>query len=61
MLPADWSDWDGQPASEFPLAFTQAAEHVQSIGLSFGGDCFFENGATTPDGSGTFSSRFSES
>ena len=61
MLPADWSDWDGQPASEFPLAFTQAAEHVQSIGLSFGGDCFFETGVTpSPDTftNENFSSKF---
>jgi hypothetical protein len=63
MTPNDWSDWDGQPASEFPLTFMQAAEHVQSIGLSFGGTCFFETGVTpSPD---TFtneqlSSMFSE-
>jgi hypothetical protein len=63
MSPNDWSDWDGQPASEFPLTFIQAAEHVQSIGLSFGGSCFFETGVTpSPDTFSTeqFSSMFSE-
>jgi hypothetical protein len=62
MTPADWSDWDGQPAAEFPAAFMQAAQHVQSIGLSFGGHCFFETGVTpTPDSftNETLSSKFS--
>jgi hypothetical protein len=62
MTPADWSDWNGQPASEFPLTFAQAASHVQSIGLSFGGDCFFETGVTPSPDTFTgeqFSSMFS--
>jgi hypothetical protein len=46
MSPADWSDWDGTPAATIPATFAQAASHVQSIGLSFGGDCFFETGVT---------------
>jgi hypothetical protein len=29
--------------------------------MSFGGGCFFENGVTTSDGSGSFTSTFSES
>jgi hypothetical protein len=33
---------------------------VQTVGLSFGGGCFFENGVTTSNGSGTFSSAFGE-
>jgi len=63
MTPADWSDWNGQPASEFPATFIEAAQHVQSIGLSFGGNCFFETGVTpTPDTftNEQFSSMFSE-
>jgi hypothetical protein len=46
MTPTDWSDWNGQPAAELPAAFAQAASNVQSIGLSFGGKCFFETGVT---------------
>ena len=63
MTPADWSDWNGQPASSQSAAFFEAATHVQSIGLSFGGDCFFETGVT-PTGTfttETFSSTFSDS
>ena len=33
---------------------------VQTVGLSFGGGCFFENGVTTSDGGGTFTSTFTE-
>jgi hypothetical protein len=64
MTPADWSDWNGQPASEFPLTFMEAVRKVQAIGLSFGGDCFFETGVTpTPDTftNEQFSSTFTES
>lgn len=49
-----WSDWNGQEASLVPDSFAAAVAHVKSIGFSFGGGCFFENGATTSDGSGTF-------
>jgi len=63
---ATWSDWNGKPASTPAVteAFVEATQHVQSIGLSFGGECFFETGVTpTPDTftSETFMSKFSES
>lgn len=63
MSPADWSDWNGQPAATQLDAFNQAVSHVQSIGLSFGGDCFFETGVTASPGftTETFSSTFGES
>jgi hypothetical protein len=54
MSPADWSDWNGQPATEIPDAFNEAASHVQSIGLSFGGECQFETGVTP---TGTFTTE----
>jgi hypothetical protein len=44
--PASWSDWDGQSGAN-PLVtpdFLVAISHVQSIGFSYGGDCFFETG-----------------
>jgi len=41
-------------------AFLVAIQNVQTVGLSFGGGCFFENGVTTSDGSGTFNSTFTE-
>jgi hypothetical protein len=49
-----WSDWNGQPSSGLPTEFTTAASDITSIGLSFGGGCFFENGVGTSDGSGVF-------
>ncbi len=51
---SSWSDWNGQEASAVPGSFAAAVSHVKSIGFSFGGGCFFENGVTTSDGTGTF-------
>ena len=64
---SEWSDWNGQPASNpevFP-AFEKAIHNVQTVGLSFGGLCFFETGVTavyssTPPPDEVFSSNFSE-
>ena len=52
--PANWSDWNGQTGTSVPAAFAAAAANVTTVGLSFGGGCFFENGVGTTDGSGTF-------
>ena len=49
-----WSDWNGQPSAANATEFTDAAEDVTAVGLSFGGGCFFENGVGTTDGSGSF-------
>jgi hypothetical protein len=63
--PNEWSDWNGQRGSEPAVleAFIEATHKVKEIGLSFGGECFFETGVT-PFGDFTneqFSSMFSES
>jgi hypothetical protein len=63
--PNEWSDWNGQRGSNPAVteAFVEATHKVQEIGLSFGGECFFETGVTpTPDTfhSEQFSSLFSE-
>ena len=63
--PAEWSDWNGQSGANPAVtgAFLEAIQKVQSIGLSFGGVCFFETGVTpTPDTftNEEFSSKFSE-
>ena len=61
--PSMWSDWNGKSADSSPEimeAFQDAIHKVNAIGLSFGGGCFFENGVTTSDGQGTFSSKFTE-
>jgi hypothetical protein len=42
--PGEWSDWNGQSGTTVTAAFETAISHVQQIGLSFGGDCFFETG-----------------
>lgn len=57
--PSQWSDWDGQSGGSDPTAFYAAVSKVSAIGLSFGGDCFFENGATVDPGT-SFSSTFTE-
>lgn len=61
--PHMWSDWNGKfndDSPEVTAAFQVAIQNVQTVGLSFGGGCFFENGVTTSDGSGTFNSTFTE-
>jgi len=61
-----WSDWNGKPNNDpsctpaIEEAFQVAIHNVQTVGLSFGGGCFFENGVTTSDGEGTFKSTFTE-
>jgi hypothetical protein len=62
--PNEWSDWNGQRGSNPAVteAFMEATHKVLEIGLSFGGECFFETGVT-PTGTFTneqFSSTFSE-
>jgi hypothetical protein len=63
--PNQWSDWNGQRGDSSPAvteAFLEATHKVLEIGLSFGGECFFETGVT-PTGTFTseqFSSMFSE-
>ena len=61
---AEWSDWNGQRATNpaVTAAFIEAIHNVQSIGLSFGGECFFETGVTptVPFTSEQFSSMFTE-
>jgi hypothetical protein len=55
--PSLWSDWNGQngaSSASVTAGFNAAVAKVNQIGLSFGGGCFFENGVTTSDGSGTF-------
>jgi hypothetical protein len=53
--PANWSDFFGHFGSDpvYTAAFNAAVKDVTSIGLSFGGGCFFENGVGAPNG-GTF-------
>src|SRR5713101_5379809 len=61
--PIMWSDWNGKrgtESAEVTEAFEVAIHNVQTVGLSFGGGCFFENGVTTSDGMGTFNSSFTE-
>ena len=44
--PGVWTDWNGKDANQNQALFTQAASHVQKMGLSFGGYSFFEDGVT---------------
>jgi hypothetical protein len=66
--PGEWSDWNGQNGANPAVtpAFEEAIRKVQTIGLSFGGNCFFETGVVAnytaaPPPYETFSSTFSES
>ena len=55
LNPANWSDYNGHFGSDpaYTAAFQQAVKNVTSIGLSFGGGCFFENGVASYGGSFT--------
>ena len=64
--PNEWTDWNGQRGTTMPVQFETAIHNVQSVGLSFGGECFFETGvkadyAGAPPPYEQFSSTFSES
>ncbi len=52
----NWSDYYGHYGNDpsYAAGFNNAVSNVTMIGLSFGGGCFFENGVSTTDGSGTF-------
>ena len=56
-----WSDWNGKSAADPAVTgnFIEAVHNVQTIGLSYGGGCYFENGVSTLN-QGPFSSDFSE-
>jgi hypothetical protein len=53
-LTTGWSDWNGQPVSAVPANFAAAVASVSSVGLSFGGGCFFANGVGVTAGSASF-------
>jgi len=61
LAAGQWSDWNGQENDNPAVteAFIEATKKVKTIGLSYGGGCFFENDLTT-DTQGTFTSSFSE-
>ncbi len=59
--PAHWSDWNGMPGTAHLAKFDNAIKHVNVVGLSFGGGCFFENGVTVSGpGHAIFNSTFTE-
>lgn len=58
--PSQWSDWLGQFGNYNEQEFEAAVASVNQVGVSYGGDCFFENGATVNYGTALFSSQFSE-
>jgi hypothetical protein len=61
--PNEWSDWNGQRGDSSPAvleAFQEAIRNVQTVGLSFGGECFFETGVQADSTPETFSSNFTE-
>jgi hypothetical protein len=53
---SNWSDFYGHFGNDpaYSAGFASAVSNITTIGLSFGGGCFFENGVGTTDGSGTF-------
>jgi hypothetical protein len=52
LTPSNWSDYFGHFGSDpiYTAAFEAAVRNITSIGLSFGGGCFFENGVGAPTG-----------
>lgn len=58
--PSQWTDFFGHRGTDigFTDAFNAAVKDVTSIGLSFGGGCFFENGVGAPNGGSFMLSTF---
>jgi hypothetical protein len=54
VVPSNWSDWNGHGGSDELAGFAAAAADVSTIGLSFGGGCFFANGVGMSSGSASF-------
>jgi hypothetical protein len=53
--PGSWSDYNGQSGTSTDApGFTAAVHHVDSIGVSYGGGCFFANGVGLSSGSAAF-------
>ena len=50
--PEHWTDFYGHSGTDpaFSAGYQDAVKNVTSIGLSFGGGCFFENGVGAPNG-----------
>jgi hypothetical protein len=50
--PSKWSDFYGHFGNDpqYNAGYQDAVKNVTSIGLSFGGGCFFENGVGAPNG-----------
>jgi hypothetical protein len=50
--PGNWSDFYGHFGNDpqYSAGYQDAVKNVTSIGLSFGGGCFFENGVGAPNG-----------
>ena len=59
--PSQWSDYNGKNGATEQSGFFDAVSKVSTVGLSFGGGCFFENSVTITNGSATLTSSFSES
>jgi len=53
-LTSSWSNWNGKPVSDVPTNFAAAVRSVSSVGVSFGGGCFFANGVGITAGSAQF-------
>jgi hypothetical protein len=55
IAPSNWSDFYGHAGSDagYTDAFNAAVQDVQTVGLSFGGGCFFENGVGIEPGTGS--------
>ncbi len=54
LTPDKWSDYYGHFGTAYPVEAAAAVKDVESMGLSFGGGCFFENGGGVSSGGGIF-------
>jgi hypothetical protein len=54
LVPANWSGYNGASGTVDIAGFTAAVAKVGTIGLSFGGGCFFANGVGLSAGTASF-------
>lgn len=52
--PSQWSSVYGKVGSDYPVEFNNALNNISSIGMTFGGGCFYGHGVNTSNGTARF-------
>jgi len=53
VQPEGWTSVYGKRGSDVPAEWNSAVQHIQRVGMTFGGGCFYGHGVFVQPGSGT--------